>query len=139
MDETHFWAQMAVTFIVAVMASSGFWALVGKYTDNKTNLTKLLLGLAHDRIVWLGMSYLERGWVTSDEYEDFFKYLCEPYSEFGGNGMAEKIMKEVRGLPVRRTPPPGWKPEAILTAGKTAIITSFEEKHDERNSGEQPK
>lgn len=29
----------------------------------------MLIGLAHDRIVYLGMSYIDRGWITQDEYE----------------------------------------------------------------------
>lgn len=52
------------------------------------------------------MSYVDRGWITKDEYEDFFKYLYEPYAKFGGNGLAERVMLEVAKLPiVGKTPP----------------------------------
>jgi hypothetical protein len=37
------------------------------------------------------------------------KYLVEPYSEFGGNGLAEKIVNEVKNLPVVPTPRPPAK------------------------------
>ena len=48
----------------------------------------------------LGTAYLSRGYITIDEYEDLQKYLYSPYSSFGGNGMAEKVMKEVQELPI---------------------------------------
>lgn len=60
------------------------------------------MGLAYDKITHLGMGYIERGWVTKDEYEDFRKYLYEPYKEFGGNGVAERIMLEVSTLPLKK-------------------------------------
>ena len=51
------------------------------------------------------MEYLERGWVTKDEYEDIVKYLYHPYSTFGGNGLADKVMEEVKRLPMISRPP----------------------------------
>ena len=48
----------------------------------------------------LGTAYLSRGYITIDEYEDLQKYLYIPYSTFGGNGMAEKVMYEVQELPI---------------------------------------
>lgn len=60
----------------------------------------MLIGLAHDRVINLGMTYIERGWVTCDEYENLDRYLYKPYSDLGGNGSAAKIMKEVGKLPI---------------------------------------
>ena len=62
---------------------------------------KMLVGLAHDRIIHLGMVYIERGYVTQDEYENLQVYLYEPYEEMGGNGSARRVMEEVRKLPIR--------------------------------------
>lgn len=90
-----------------IAASSGFWAWLSKRDTLKGATTQLLLGLAHDRIIHLGMHYLERGWLTKDEYEDFFKYLVKPYTHFGGNGLAEKVVADVKKLPIyshRRKP-----------------------------------
>lgn len=64
---------------------------------------RLLIGLAHDRIIWLGMQYIERGWISQDEYENLHDYLFIPYSEAGGNGSAAKVMKDVDNLPVHKT------------------------------------
>ena len=64
-------------------------------------LLGVLVGLAHDRIIHLGMVYIERGYVTQDEYENLQVYLYEPYEEMGGNGSARRVMEEVRKLPIR--------------------------------------
>ena len=93
--------QMLITIAASLTASSGFWAWFMRKTDKKSATTQLLLGLAHDRIIFLGMEYLKRGWLTKDEYDDFIKYLYNPYANFGGNGLAEKIKDEVTKLPLR--------------------------------------
>lgn len=92
--------QMAVTVICAVLASSGFWAYLQARHEKKDAKTKMILGLGHDRIVTLAMSYVERGWITQDEYEDLNKYLYNPYREMGGNGTAERLMTEIKKLPI---------------------------------------
>ena len=60
------------------------------------------MGLAYDRLMYLGMKYIERGYITSDEYDDFQKYLYLPYKELGGNGTAERIMSELTNLPIKK-------------------------------------
>ena len=62
----------------------------------------MLIGLGHDRIIFLGMTYIERGWITQDEYENIHDYLYVPYKLMGGNGSAERIMKEVNKLPIQK-------------------------------------
>lgn len=93
--------QMAVTVICSVLASSGFWAWMASRNDKKDAKTKMILGLGHDRIVALAMKYIERGWITQDEYEDLNKYLYTPYAEMGGNGTAKRLMDEISRLPIR--------------------------------------
>ena len=93
--------QIAVPLAVAVLTSSGLWALVSKRADKNNAERKMLVGLAHDRIIHLGMVYIERGYVTQDEYENLQVYLYEPYEEMGGNGSARRVMEEVRKLPIR--------------------------------------
>lgn len=97
------WFEMAITVICSVMASSGFWAWLQKRSEKKDAKTEMLIGLGHDRVVTLGMSYIERGWITEDEYENLHDYLYKPYRELGGNGSAKKIMDEVSKLELRRS------------------------------------
>lgn len=103
-------SQMAVTILCAIIASSGFWAFLQKRAEQKaaenkqtTVETQMLIGLAHDRIVYLGMFYIERGYITQDEYENLYEYLYKPYEKLGGNGSAKRIMTEVNKLPIHKS------------------------------------
>lgn len=98
---TAFVVTQIVTVTIAVAASSGFWAWLQRRDTKKSATTELLRGLAHDRIVFLGLSYIERGWITKDEYEGMMHYLYEPYALVGGNGLAEKVVIEIGKLPIR--------------------------------------
>lgn len=93
--------QTLVTIFCSVIASSGVWAVVLKYLDRKDSKTQLLVGLAHDRIVHLGMVYIKQGYITRDDYENLYDYLYKPYKELGGNGSAERVMQEVARLEIR--------------------------------------
>lgn len=96
------WAQIAVPLVAAVLTSSGLWAVVARRADKGDAQRKMLVGLAHDRIVHLGMVYVDRGYVTQDEYENLNDYLYAPYEKMGGNGSAKRVMEEVRRLPMHK-------------------------------------
>lgn len=91
---------IVLTIISTLAASTGFWAWVIKKDVEKGANTQMLLGLGHDRIVYLGLKYIERGWITQDEYENLHRYLYTPYLDLKGNGSAERIMNEVKRLPI---------------------------------------
>lgn len=97
------WIQMALTVVCAVIASSGFWAYIQKRSEKNDVKTQMLVGLAHDRILFLGMSYIERGSITRDEYENLYEYLYRPYEKMGGNGSAKRVMQEVNKLPIHNS------------------------------------
>lgn len=95
------WAQILLTILSSVLASSGLWAFILARLDRHSAEKQMLVGLGHDRIMFLGMRYIDRGWITQDEYENLSTYLYEPYKKLGGNGSAHKIMQEVDKLPIR--------------------------------------
>ena len=97
------WIQMALTVVCTVIASSGFWAYIQKRSEKKDVKTQMLVGLAHDRILFLGMRYIERGSITRDEYENLYEYLYRPYEKMGGNGSAKRVMQEVNKLPIHNS------------------------------------
>lgn len=101
------WVEVIITALVTVLASSGFWSYWSKKSSKTDARTKLLVGLAHDRIMQGGKFYIDRKWISDDEYENLYDYLYKPYKELGGNGTAERIMDDLKNLP--RTPPPGAK------------------------------
>ena len=88
------------TIILSVFASSGFWAFLQYVLNKKDTKTEMLIGLGHDRVVYLGTKYLERGYITPAEYENLHDYLYKPYEKMGGNGSAKRIMEEVKKLPI---------------------------------------
>lgn len=92
--------ELIVTVVCSVMASSGFWALIQRVINRNDSSSKLLLGLAHDRIRDLGKKYIRRGSITVEEYENLVTYLYEPYLAQGGNGSAKMIMEQVMRLEV---------------------------------------
>ena len=94
------WLQTLLTVLLTLLGSAGFWSYLQSRGAKKDANTRLLVGMAHDRIVYLGMKYIERGYVTKDEYENLNDYLYEPYAAAGGNGSAKRVMEEVRKIPL---------------------------------------
>lgn len=94
------WLPMLLTALVTIPASSGFWAWAQGRDKTRTATSKLLMGLAYDKLVTLGLQHIERGLITKDELEGFRVYLYEPYKALGGNGIAEKIAADVMDLPL---------------------------------------
>jgi hypothetical protein len=95
---------LLVAFGGFMAGSGGFWVyLRGKYERRdrvREAYVALLMGLAHDKIIFLGLKYIEKGWVNKDEYDDLIKYFWEPYSSLGGDGSAERIVNIVKLLPL---------------------------------------
>lgn len=94
------WGSVVLTIFTSILMSSGLWAFITKTSDRKDVRNQMLVGLAHDRIMCLGMRYIDRGWISRDEYENLNDYLYIPYEKLGGNGSAKRIMEEVRRLPI---------------------------------------
>jgi len=96
---------LIVSIVGAVFASTGFWAfltfLIQRKDKKDSAESQMLKGLGHDRIIYLGSCYIKQGYITKDDYENLHDYLYIPYKMLGGNGTAEKIMKEVEKLPLR--------------------------------------
>lgn len=103
---------MEAIIIAAIGAGAGLSASVvslvtflisraDKKSSKRTAESDMLMGLGHDRIVFLGSEYVKRGYITKDEYENLHEYLFKPYLELGGNGTAQKIMNEVEKLDMK--------------------------------------
>lgn len=98
------WLQSIITIVGAVLASSGFWAYLARKNESKDVKSEMLRGLAHDRIMDLGMQYTNRGYITRAEYENLCDYLYKPYEKLGGNGSAKHIVMDgVMKLPIYST------------------------------------
>lgn len=96
----HELVKTAVTILITLIGSAGFWSYLDARRTKKSANTRLLVGIAHDRIIHLGMKYVEQGYITQDDFENLEVYLYEPYAAAGGNGSAKRVMEEVRKLPL---------------------------------------
>lgn len=91
--------EIIVTIVCSILASNGLWAFISTRSKKKSNESKLLMGIAYSKIIQQGESYIARGYVSIDEYNELNRYLYEPYHAMGGNGTAEIIMEKVAALP----------------------------------------
>lgn len=92
--------QVILTIITALLTSSGLWAFLGSRLEKNSAERELIVGIAHIELVFFGMQYIERGWITRDEYETL-QALYKPYIKLGGNGSGTRIMQEIEKLPIR--------------------------------------
>lgn len=97
--------EILISIVLSAIATSGFWTLLNNALSKRSARARMVIGLGHDRIMYLGMKYIKRGWITADEYENLHDYLYVPYKDYGGNGSAARVMAEVDKLPIRDNPP----------------------------------
>lgn len=91
---------IVVPIIVAIFASNGFWQYMQNRKKKRSAEAELLIGLAHDRIYDLCEKYIERGYITTSEYDNLM-YLFRPYDKCGGNGTGKKLIEQVDELPMK--------------------------------------
>ena len=81
----------------AIFASGGFWTWVSDKRHKRTPSDDMILALGHDKIYYLCRRYLREGEIKHSEYDNLL-HLYKPYKEMGGNGTAEKLMKEIENI-----------------------------------------
>lgn len=87
--------------VTSLITSQGLWAHLSAKWQKDSAESELLRGLAHTRIMSLCEKYIDRGWITPEEYEDLITYLYHPYLELGGNGTVKKMVdNEINRLPI---------------------------------------
>lgn len=92
-------AELANPAVTALLGGSGIWAWLKTRTDRKDSEDQLLLQVARNQIVSQGRLYLDRGYITMDEYEEY-ESEYDIYSRLGGNGLARRVFKQVDELPI---------------------------------------
>lgn len=93
--------SIIVTVVVAIFSSTGFWTWLTNRGKRKSDERRLLLGIAYRGIIEVSELYIKRGTITADEYHELEHYLYEPYKNMGGDGTAEKMMNDVKALPIK--------------------------------------
>lgn len=101
------------TIVISILGSGALAALISgifslvlykvqKKDKQEDATSRMILGLGYETIVELGVKLIAQGYVTEAQYTDLIKYLWEPYRDLGGNGTAEKVINEVKKLPLRK-------------------------------------
>lgn len=93
-------AEFSSPLLSAILGGSGLWALVKSKVDRNSTEDELLLAIVRYRIIEEGERYLDRGYILSGEYADFYEELYEPYLKLGGNGLAKHIFERIEKLPM---------------------------------------
>lgn len=103
-------AQALITVLVTALTSSGFMSLIiyllqrrdrrkEKEAADTSAQTRMLIGLGHDRLIYLTDKYVRRGAITLKEKRNL-KFLYDPYSDMGGNGDCKIGYDACQDLPV---------------------------------------
>ena len=85
-----------IAAIIAAVSSSGLMSLIifliqrrdkkkEKEAEKDSAQTKLLFGLAHDKLLYLTDTYVRRGCITLKEKRNL-EFLARPYFDLKGNG-----------------------------------------------------
>ena len=102
--------QTIITALISAVFSGGFLSIVlykiqrrDKLRDeeksNDSALAKMLLGLGHDKLLFLTDKFMRRGAITLKEKTNL-NYLYVPYKKLGGNGDCETGFNECQKLPI---------------------------------------
>ena len=96
--------------VAVVIGSNAIWAFVqflisrhdaktAKENSNEKRQNDMLLGLAHDRILFLTDKYVRRKAITLKEKRNL-EYLYRPYRGLHGNGDCQIGYEECQKLPI---------------------------------------
>jgi len=102
--------QTIIVAVISALTSSGVMSLIVFLIQRRDKIkekeeskvsaqSRMLLGLGHDKILYLTDKYVRRGVITLKEKRNL-KFLYEPYSELGGNGDCEVGYAACQTLPV---------------------------------------
>ena len=92
-------AEFTNPLITTVLSGPGIWAWAKTRTQRNDAEDKLLLQIAKNQLVEQGREYLNRGYITMDEYEEY-EAEYKIYSDLGGNGLARRMFEQVDELPM---------------------------------------
>ena len=107
MNDAHI---IIITALISALSSSGVMSLIlyfiqkrdkrkEKEETDQSAQTRILLGLGHDKIVYLTDRCVRRGAITLKEKRNL-EFLARPYFEAGGNGDGKIGYEACQKLPV---------------------------------------
>ena len=92
--------------ILAILGSSalaavisGIFGLLVSRQHKENGVAAGVRILLYERIKFLGTRYVEKGYVSNDDYEDLLKMHRVYHNPLKGNGFLDDIMEQVKKLP----------------------------------------
>jgi hypothetical protein len=102
--------SLIMTIVLSCLGSAGLWSLITlliqrkfKKDDDSDLIKKALKGLLYTDCLGWGDKYIEQGWISIDDYNDFRRYHYEPYKALGGNSAVDRVETTLKALPSRPT------------------------------------
>jgi hypothetical protein len=72
-----------------------------KLDNANKHIEQALKAMLHDRIKWLGKTYITNGYISTEDLRDIIDmHVC--YHDMRGNGLLDNIMRQVQALPIRK-------------------------------------
>lgn len=101
---------LVITAVLTAVSSSGVMSLIiyllqrrDLKRDREKSIasveSRMILGLGHDKIIYLTDKFVRRGSITLKEKRNL-EYLYKPYAEMGGNGDCKIGYEACQRLPV---------------------------------------
>ena len=78
---------------------SGIFGLLVSRQHKENGVAAGVRILLYERIKFLGTHYVEKGYVSNDDYEDLLKMHRAYHNPLKGNGFLDDIMEQVKKLP----------------------------------------
>lgn len=98
---------MKTEILIAILGSgvlstliSGLFTFLQSRSVAKNATASGVKAVLQDRIKWLGRQHIKRGCVTFEDLEDLIKMHEVYHDKLEGNGYLDKVMSEVKALPV---------------------------------------
>lgn len=91
--------ELANPIVTTLLGGSGLFAWMKSKSDRNNTSLSLLLEVSKNQLIALGRTYLDRGYITMDEYEEY-EAEYKLYSAMGGNGLARRVFAQVDNLPM---------------------------------------
>ncbi len=94
--------DIIVAIVASFLGSGGLWAFIASRANKKSANTRLLMGLAYDRIMSLSGKYISQGYITQDDYYSLYQHLITPYLEADDeDGTVKRVSAKIDALPIR--------------------------------------
>ena len=93
--------EIMTAIVVSALSSTGLFSFLQFLITRRGALTKAVQAILRDRMLTLSEEYLQRGWITLHE-RDNYTSLYDAYKGVKGNTFVDDLYKEVMDLPLKK-------------------------------------